>query len=784
MRPLVLTFVLLCVLLGKVSGQESSVISGIVLDDATGEPIAFANVAIAGQVLGTVANVAGEYEFHFPSKFLGDTLVASSIGYHNFSVPIEDIFDRRRYTIRLKQRAYNLDELVVKPEDVVARDILSSALDRVAENYPQEPYLIEGFYREYFRENGVYVGLAEAAVDILDEAAYNLSEEEEEQASVDETIRIKQIRVSDIYNKGNYVLYIALQDALSGDLLKNFAFWKNFFLKDKLTQTSLGEMTFFEDTQVYCVNFSYKKGRKQDLKGKAYIRTDDLAIIHLETTTKSFEREKLIGPATPKETINVVKYKKHNGKYFLNYINSSTTIEPRIEKENYELIFSAELAVNNLQIDDVVPFSPEDRVLESSIFYLPRYQSYDPEFWKDYQLFENSKNYEHIVKDLETHHSLDHQYESHGKLKAAPEDDQEIKQIEKAFLLNKLLNQMYESGKFNGSILVMENQQDLVRLHLGAGQFETNRELNDDSMYHLGDISEQFTAAAIMLLRQDGLLDYDDPIKKYLPKVKYKNVTIRNLLSHCSGLADYTMWGISNDRDFSNASVMRHLRNEQPGLLFTPGRKYEHSNTNYVVLAAIVEILTEQPYLDFVRERIFEPLEMRHCFHISEFPDTLSHLRTMAYSKGASDNYRPIDQGKPSTYGDLHYFCSMKDLVTWEQSFYTEAILEEGSFIQGFRPGKLVAEEKANTGFAWLLKRANGRRVQFARGSEKGFECLLFRDVTEKNTIIILNNTDIAYIREMEKIITDILYADEQKGTKRPGLVKASRSKSEKVNSY
>ncbi len=782
MKPLLQTIILLCLCSQTLLSQASSVISGVIVDASTEEPIPFANVAISGQVIGTVANAAGEYEFHFPSKFLSDTLVASSIGYHSYEVSIPEIFDRKRCILKLKARAYNLEELVVRPDDVIARDILSSALDKVAENYPQEPYLMEGFYREYFRENGKYVGLAEAAVDILDQSAYMLTEEDS--SRIEEKIRIKEIRVSDIYNRGNYVLYIALQDALAGDLLKNYAFWKNFFLKERLTQTSLGEMTFFEDTQVYCINFSYKKGKRQNLKGKAYIRTDDLAIIHLETTNKSFEREKLIGPATPKETTNVLKYKRHNGKYFLNYINSSTTIQPKIEKEDFELIFSAELAVNNLLLEEYPPFEAEDRVLESSIFYLPRYQSYDPAFWEDYQLFETSNNYKHIVDDLESRQTLDEQYKSHGKLKAAPKEDEAIKQVEKSFLLDKVLTQMYESGKFNGSVLVRENEQELVRMHLGDGQFEKKRELSDQTMYHLGDISQQFTAAAIMLLKQEELLEYDDPLKKFFPKLKYKNLTIRHLLNQSSGIADYSTWGISHERDFSNATVMRHLHEERPGLLFVPGRKHEHSNTNYVILASIVETLTEESFLDFIRKRFLVPLGMQHTCHLSEFPDTLSHLKATAYSKGASGNYRPIAQDKPNTYGDAYYYSSLEDLLTWEQSFYSSQILEEGVYIEGFRPAKLVDEEKANIGFAWYLRRDNGRRVQYGRGSRLGHKCLLFRDITEKNTIIILNNTDIPYIREMERVLTDILYADEYKGKRAPGGAKASNSRGAGVHSY
>lgn len=148
------------------TAQDNISISGKVLDAQTSRPIAFASIGILGKPLGTVTNTDGRYEFIVPRTMLKDTLFVSNLGYFNFKVAVRDIKNTRNFYILLKTRVYNMKEVVITPEGSDARRIVRLAVDSLKRNLSSVPYISEGFYREYIRENGRWARAIETALSV------------------------------------------------------------------------------------------------------------------------------------------------------------------------------------------------------------------------------------------------------------------------------------------------------------------------------------------------------------------------------------------------------------------------------------------------------------------------------------------------------------------------------------------------------------------------------------------------------------------------------------------
>jgi CubicO group peptidase (beta-lactamase class C family) len=171
--------------------------------------------------------------------------------------------------------------------------------------------------------------------------------------------------------------------------------------------------------------------------------------------------------------------------------------------------------------------------------------------------------------------------------------------------------------QFNGTILVAEKGKPIYQQALGYADYNSKRMLNDSSVFELASVSKQFTAMGIMILKDRKLLSYENNIKKYFPQLPYDNITIRNLLTHTSGIPSYEdqfekNWDrkkIAFNKDIIDMLVQRH-----DTLFFQPGTKWKYSNTGYALLASIIEKVSGMSYNDFMAVNIFKPLGMNHTF--------------------------------------------------------------------------------------------------------------------------------------------------------------------------
>jgi CubicO group peptidase (beta-lactamase class C family) len=192
-----------------------------------------------------------------------------------------------------------------------------------------------------------------------------------------------------------------------------------------------------------------------------------------------------------------------------------------------------------------------------------------------------------------------------------------VAQTNHAQLLTQYMTGQHHYFQFNGNILIAEKGKVIYQQALGYADYNSKRMLNDSSVFELASVSKQFTAMGIVILKERGLLSYEDNIKKFFPQIPYDNIKVRNLLTHTSGIPSYEDQFEKNwdrKRIAFNKDIIEMLVKLKDTLLFKTGTKWMYSNTGYALLASIIEKVSGTSYNDFMAKNIFQPLGMAHTY--------------------------------------------------------------------------------------------------------------------------------------------------------------------------
>lgn len=282
----------------------------------------------------------------------------------------------------------------------------------------------------------------------------------------------------------------------------------------------------------------------------------------------------------------------------------------------------------------------------------------------------------------------------------------------------------------------------------GLANVELNVPVKPQTLFQTGSVGKQFTATAVMMLVEEGKIALDDKITKYFPDAPpaWREITVRNLLSHTSGIPDYTGEDTSGNEHAINFRLdytEDQLVNVAEGLkpIFKPGEKWSYSNTGYVLLGILIHRVTGEFYGDFLQQRIFKPLSMTSTRIISEadiIPNRSSGYRLV---NGELKNQEWVSPSLNTT-ADGSLYTSVLDMSKWDASLYTEKLLKKSSLDAMWTPMRLNDGKTAEYGFGWFLHSANGHRLIEHAGSWQGFTTQISRYVGDKFTIIVLTNLD------------------------------------------
>ena len=289
------------------------------------------------------------------------------------------------------------------------------------------------------------------------------------------------------------------------------------------------------------------------------------------------------------------------------------------------------------------------------------------------------------------------------------------------------------------AVMVIKDGDIVYSSGFGYANIEEKMPIDANSNFRLGSVAKQFTAMAIMVLADEGKLDYDDPVIQYIPELeKYPGVTIRHLLTHTSGVPDYydtidTSAGMPTNADMP--AVMASM----DGPVFAPGEQYEYSNPAYEMLPLIVEKVSGQTFSEFMIQNVFEPAGME---------DSLIYDQTEPEIANRVYGYEPTADGfKLNDYHALNYldgsggmYATLEDFLAWDNALYGEDIVSDATLKVGFTRFELNNGDEIDYGFGWRLDQHRGHRRIAHGGSWVGFRTSIARYPEEKLAVVVLTN--------------------------------------------
>jgi len=316
------------------------------------------------------------------------------------------------------------------------------------------------------------------------------------------------------------------------------------------------------------------------------------------------------------------------------------------------------------------------------------------------------------------------------------EAQEEVENTELAKKIERYFSRRHGWNSFNGAVLFAEKGEVVYKGAFGYSDIRGKRDpLTTQSPFQLASVTKPMTSTAILMLQDWGYLSVKDSIQKFIPNFPYKGVTIEHL-----GLPEYLYFSDVHWKDWnktiSNDDVLCIMEMQKPARYYGPGYRYNYVNTNYCVLASVIERASGKTYRDFMQQYIFEPLHMYDAFvyqkDASSLPTTLGHDKRRRKIRDSHYN---------GVVGDKGIYASVEDLLRFDQSFYTNELLCPETAELAFTPAHRRLHAHDNYGMGWRVNtKRNGDRIVYHGGWWKGYNSYLIRMPYSEKTIIVLTN--------------------------------------------
>lgn len=316
--------------------------------------------------------------------------------------------------------------------------------------------------------------------------------------------------------------------------------------------------------------------------------------------------------------------------------------------------------------------------------------------------------------------------------------------------IDSVLTYLHQRQLFNGTVLIGEKGKVLYKKAFGIANPKTQAPLTTASAFNLASVSKQFYTLMIMKLKEQGKLNYDDAVQKYLPQFPYSTITVRHLMNQTSGLPEYfdiAAGDLTLIDTLNNQSMLELLAARKPALVFQPGEQWQYCNTNYTTLASVLEKISGTTSDQFFQQHIAGPLKLSNTY--------VYHLNLKSYPPSRVFGLR-YEGGKPvlndlirfdGIVGDGNVYSSVEDLYKWDQALYTEKLVKKATFAEAITPGKLIHGEPTKYGFGWFIDEP-GKKVSHT-GGWVGFGTIIIRYIEKNQTLILLDNSSNFYAHSL-----------------------------------
>jgi CubicO group peptidase (beta-lactamase class C family) len=309
------------------------------------------------------------------------------------------------------------------------------------------------------------------------------------------------------------------------------------------------------------------------------------------------------------------------------------------------------------------------------------------------------------------------------------------------------------SHGLNGSILVAKNDEILYERYSGFRVPRQRKDsINEHTAFHLASVSKTFTAMAILKLWEQGKLDIHDEVSKYLTGFPYPGTTIKCLLSQRSGLLNYVHYmdqsGWNKRKFLTNGDLLQYINSHQ-NLVHNrpPGTHFEYSNTNYALLALVIEKASGESYQEFLTKSFFLPLKMED-----------SYVFTLADTPRAMKSFKKSGRAYPleyldAVYGDKNVYSTVRDLLKWDMALRSGVLFKQSTLDSAYTPYSFERPGKRNYGLGWrMILLPNGKKLIYHNGWWHGNRTVLIRMQDENAAIIALCNNDNTRVYAAKKL--------------------------------
>lgn len=296
-------------------------------------------------------------------------------------------------------------------------------------------------------------------------------------------------------------------------------------------------------------------------------------------------------------------------------------------------------------------------------------------------------------------------------------------------------------GSFNGGMIVAKNGNIIFEEYTGNGHINRHDVVDSLTPFHIASVSKTFTAMAVLKLWQDGKLNIDEPFTKYFPAFNYTGITIRNLLSHRSGLPNYLYFmhtlGWNKDSLLHNQDVLNSLiaRKAELTNIGTPNTHFAYCNTNYALLALLVEKVSGVTYPTYLQQTFFTPLHMNHSFVFNSL-DTGKVNPSYDY-RGRIIPMNYLD----GVYGDKNIYTTPRDLLIWDRALLSNLIFNKKTLDEAYAPYSNEKDGVKNYGLGWRMNiYPTGKKTIYHNGWWHGNNAAFIRLLQDSATIIVVGN--------------------------------------------
>jgi len=312
--------------------------------------------------------------------------------------------------------------------------------------------------------------------------------------------------------------------------------------------------------------------------------------------------------------------------------------------------------------------------------------------------------------------------------------------------IDEIVTNLNRKSGFNGNVLVAKNGKIIYEKAIGWADHLHRDSLKINSVFELASVSKPFTSTAIMMLVEDGKLRLNQDVREFYPDFPYDSITVELLLTHKSGMMNYVyfvddLWKAQKKDErpgITNQDVLKLIAEHKPNPYSKPNRRFHYNNSNFMVLAAIIEKVSGQKYSQFMAENIFKPLGMKNTavYSKAEYDkipvDVVGHDRT--WRRSVAQNFLDGPVGDKGIYSTIH------DLYLFDRAMRKGKLLKAETMDSAYAAHNVMQRGHFNYGYGWRTFEKGNNKVVYHTGWWHGFRNIYLRQVNKDITIILLTN--------------------------------------------